>query len=56
METYTTSFETYDKNGRITGYVELVRPILTDEERARRMKRIEEAAAKLLLDKYRRGR
>lgn len=30
------------------------RPILTDEERARRMKLIEEAAAALLISQYRR--
>lgn len=32
------------------------RPILTDEERARRMKLIEDAAAALLISKYKRER
>lgn len=34
--------------------INVYRPILTDEERARRMKRIHDSAAALLLDAYKR--
>lgn len=34
--------------------VRVYRPILTDEERARRMKRIEQSAAALLIEYYKR--
>ena len=39
-------------NGSVRSYVTSYRPILTDEERERRMKLIAEAAANLLINLY----
>ena len=39
-------------NGSISSYITSYRPILTEEERERRMKLIAEAAANLLLNLY----
>lgn len=46
--------KTVNKNadGTVRSYITSYRPILTDEERERRIKLIAEAAANLLLDVY----
>ena len=41
-----------DETGKVRSYVNIYRPILTEEERERRMKLIADAAANLLINLY----